>query len=100
MGGWVVARALAAQVEECDILISHGPPLGVLDMTFRGKRVGWKELADRVREIKPRYHLFGHIHEGYGVTQLETTLYGNASACDLRYRPINPPLVFDIEVRT
>ena len=80
--------------------MTHGPPLGHGDRVERGEAVGCADLLEAIRRVKPQLHVFGHIHEGYGVTQLETTLYGNASACDLRYRPINPPLVFDIEVRT
>jgi hypothetical protein len=42
------------------------------------------------------YHIFGHIHEGYGVWTDGTTTYVNASTCTLRYKPDNKPIVFDL----
>ena len=43
-------------------------------------------------------HVFGHIHEGYGVTSDEHTSYINASTCTFSYRPDNPPIVCDLTV--
>jgi hypothetical protein len=48
--------------------------------------------------IHPQYHIFGHIHEGYGVTTDGHTKFINASTCTLRYKPVNPPIVFDIPI--
>ncbi len=79
--------------EDTDVLITHGPPLGHGDLVARGERVGCRDLLERVRRIKPRYHLFGHIHEAYGTTADGTTTYVNASTCDLGYRPIHAPVV-------
>ena len=33
---------------------------------------------------------------GYGVTTDGTTVYINASTCNYNYRPLNPPVVFDL----
>ena len=55
-----------------------------------------EELQSRVR---PRYHVFGHIHEGHGATTDGATTYLNASCCTLSYRPDNPPLVFDLPAK-
>ncbi|MCP4655694.1 MAG: metallophosphoesterase [bacterium] len=79
--------------EDTDVLITHGPPLGHGDLVRRGERVGCQDLLERVRQIKPRYHLFGHIHEAYGTTSDGTTTYVNASICDLAYRPVHSPVV-------
>jgi len=49
--------------------------------------------------VKPELHLFGHIHEGYGVTSEGVTTYANASTCTLEYRPDQAPLVFDLPKR-
>ena len=49
--------------------------------------------------IKPLYHVFGHIHEGYGISYDGTTKYFNASTCTFRYKPTNPPLVFDLPIK-
>lgn len=76
-----------------DVLITHGPPYGVLDRTTRGELVGCEELIDRVRVVKPKLHLFGHIHEGYGSEMRDDTLFINASTCNVRYQPVNAPVV-------
>lgn len=50
-------------------------------------------------QIRPRYHCFGHIHEGHGVTTDGTTTFVNASTCNLQYKPVNEAIVFDVEKR-
>jgi Icc-related predicted phosphoesterase len=82
-----------------DVLITHGPPLGILDeMDEPKQRVGCEELRKAVDRIKPRYHIFGHIHAGYGVEMPEEseTLFVNAAVCNEQYRPINQPIVIDV----
>jgi Icc-related predicted phosphoesterase len=82
--------------EDTEVLITHGPPYGVCDRTLRGELVGCEQLLERVQRVKPKLHLFGHIHEGYGTVQTDETLFVNASTCDVRYRPINQPIVLTI----
>jgi len=52
--------------EDIDILITHGPPKGVLDLTedYDGNvlQVGDSDLLNKVIKLEPTYHLFGHIH--------------------------------------
>jgi Icc-related predicted phosphoesterase len=79
-----------------DVLITHGPPLGHLDLTDNGRSVGCADLLDAVHRVRPRLHVFGHIHEAYGVTAQRGTKFVNACSCDLRYRPINPAVVVDL----
>ena len=52
---------------DTDILVTHGPPLGVGDVVKGGKAVGHEGLRERVEVVRPLLHVFGHIHEGYGV---------------------------------
>ncbi|ETS88197.1 hypothetical protein PFICI_02025 [Pestalotiopsis fici W106-1] len=52
--------------EGTDIVISHGPPLGVLDYTDSRTRAGCPHLFGAVARTRPRLHCFGHIHEGWG----------------------------------
>ncbi|MDP2877640.1 MAG: hypothetical protein Q8O00_15735 [Holophaga sp.] len=47
--------------------------------------------------MKPRLHIFGHIHDGYGFIQKDGTTYVNASVCDEEYKPLNLPLIVEIE---
>ncbi len=81
--------------EETDILVTHGPPAGILDMTVRGIAVGDEDLKKKIAYINPKYHLFGHIHESYGQLQTDGTTYINACNLDVRYQPVNPPVVID-----
>ncbi len=83
--------------EDTDVLITHGPPHGILDRTIRGEHVGCEELLKRVDAVKPKLHLFGHIHEGYGQEHRGDTLFVNASTCDVRYEPVNAPVVLTLE---
>lgn len=78
-----------------DILITHGPPYGILDLTDRGDHAGCVDLLKKVEQIKPNYHIFGHIHEGYGVKKIGKTTFINASVLDGDYMMVNDPIVFD-----
>ena len=52
---------------DTDILITHGPPLGIFDKNINGFECGCGDLLQAVKErVRPRLHIFGHIHEGYG----------------------------------
>lgn len=79
-----------------DILITHSPPSGILDKGFYGSW-GCDDLTAAVQLIKPKYHIFGHTHLGYGTTTIEGITFINASICDGNENPINAPIVFDYE---
>ena len=78
-----------------DVLLTHGPPLGHGDRTTSGHPEGCADLLEAIRRVRPRLHVFGHIHEGYGQTREGDTLCVNASTCTVAYRPTNPPVVVD-----
>lgn len=80
-----------------DVLITHGPPHGILDLVERGGHVGCELLRKRVMEVKPKLHVFGHIHCGYGETDLDGVHFVNASMCTEEYKATNPPVVFDLK---
>lgn len=67
-------------------------------VTQSGEDAGCEELIAAVERIRPAYHVFGHIHEAYGVTTDQTTTFVNASVCTLAYVPSNAPMVFDVTV--
>ena len=62
-----------------DVLVTHGPPFGVLDWTNREEHAGSATLLDRLDEANPRLHVFGHIHEAAGRTEFGGTVFVNAS---------------------
>lgn len=70
-----------------DILITHGPAGGVLDLTQEGNTAGCWLLRNKIAEIKPVLHVCGHIHEARGVfvDPSGPTTYVNASSLDRRY---------------
>ena len=83
--------------DETDLLITHGPPLGYGDRTLGGEHAGCRDFLDAIDRVRPRVHIFGHIHEGAGISSNERTTFINASCCDLAYRPVNPAHVFVYE---
>ena len=82
--------------DNLDILITHGPPINILDLCANGDIVGCQDLLSKIEETKPKYHLFGHIHEGYGIKKNEHTTFINGSVLDENYRLKNEPIVFQI----
>ncbi len=66
--------------EDTDVLVTHGPPLGFGDRTRREQRVGCEDLLRRVRVVRPKLHLFGHIHEDPGVWQDAGTAFANVTS--------------------
>ena len=54
------------EIPQVDILLTHCPPFRILDKTDANINVGSEALRKKVFEIKPKFHLFGHIHESKG----------------------------------
>ncbi len=82
---------------DTDVLITHGPPHGVLDTVHAGSdSLGCEDLARAVAEIRPLLLVFGHIHGGYGVHRSDGTAFVNASVVDEQYRLVNAPVCIDL----
>ena len=81
---------------DTEILVTHGPPYGILDMAGGCLPAGCRLLLERVKEIKPVLHVFGHLHEARGIHDDGDTVFVNASSLDLRYQPYPDP-VFKLE---
>jgi Icc-related predicted phosphoesterase len=60
-----------------DVLLSHHPPMGVLDLTVVGVRAGLDSVRRLVEELRPALHMFGHIHESPGYESQGGTLFVN-----------------------
>lgn len=80
-----------------NVLVIHGPPLGILDETELGDNVGCGHQRVAIRQRQIDYHLFGHIHEAAGSMRYRGTTFVNA--CTLERRGARPPIVLDIEPR-
>ncbi len=103
-GGWWFSKSRGANIKEvwdkipvCDVLITHGPPYGILDEAdiFSG-HLGDADLLEAVLRAKPKIHCFGHIHGGHGVKEFNGTTFINAASCNEMYRPVNLPIEIEI----
>ena len=63
---------------------------------MEGEKVGCRDLLDRVKQIKPKIHAFGHIHEDYGVVEKDGTIFVNACNVNRNYQMVNPPIVVEL----
>lgn len=79
-----------------DIVVTHGPAYNILDKTFSGQNVGCQDLLGKIIEVKPKVHICGHIHEGYGAITIDETRFINASVLNERYIMKNKPIVFEL----
>ena len=83
--------------DNTDILVTHGPAWGFLDDVEgrRGDHLGCELLAERIKAIKPKIHVCGHIHSGYGHYYDGHTHYFNASVLNERYNYAHEPWHFE-----
>lgn len=83
--------------KQTDILITHGPPYGILDyIPSQRKRVGCEQLTNRIRSSNIKLHFFGHIHESYGkIVDHENRMFVNSSILNEFYDVINKPIIID-----
>lgn len=99
--GEEIAKKWALIPENTNVLITHGPPFGILDEAPRGvmqtEHVGCEELTKRIGDLPNlKAHVFGHIHHSYGTKQVGPCLFVNASSCTEEYKPTNAPIVFEV----
>jgi len=89
--------------EDTDILITHGPPQGHLDASgspYNEPNLGCELLRVRVDEIKPKIHIFGHIHGSSGYKEHNGTHFINASVLNEQYEVVNDGITVDWDPET
>ena len=87
--------------DDVDILITHGPAFGKLDyVPYDGLNVGCEELLKRIEEVKPKIHLSGHIHSGWGYVFNGETHFFNAAILNDRYEFRNKPITIEWDSET
>ena len=107
---------------DIDLLVTHGPPLGIRDSSVlvpdprsraartasaastwtcgMGTHFGSRHLARYLNHCpRLKTHVFGHVHEGYGMEQRGEILFANACTCDRMYKSVNPALVIEVDGR-
>lgn len=88
---------------DVDILVTHGPPQGHLDISgppYNEGDLGCELLRVRVDQINPKIHVFGHIHGSSGYKYHNGTHFINASVLNERYELVNKPLTADWNPQT
>lgn len=95
-GGWAFNLHVGYLTEkwskipgDTDVLLTHGPPWEILDVNSHGENCGCLELSRELERIRPRVHVFGHIHEAAGQKKIGDTIYVNASYCGIPYYDVN-----------
>lgn len=103
--GEALAKKWALIPDDTNVLVTHGPPYGILDLVEdigrnkgRNLHQGCEELTKRVLELKQlKVHIFGHLHLNGGKTEVSNNVtFANAAICTEKYEPINPPIVIEI----
>jgi len=87
-----LAEKWALIPHDVDILITHGPPHGILDA-----KLGSKSLRRIMGRVKPKLWVCGHIHEGFGEIKDESLKgvsyhFVNCSHVNEYYEPVNKPI--------
>lgn len=101
--------------EGTDIVVTHGPPQGILDHTesgsatsFNGENLnvvscGDRSLLNHIKRVNPQLHVFGHIHDedrckNAGITQIQglRTKFVNASVLNLDYKISNNGFIIEL----
>lgn len=79
---------------DTDILVTHAPPFEILDKNQKNVHAGCEYLRHRVNVVKPKYHFFGHIHDGHGTDELNGTQFFNVAYLNKHSQRV---IVVDIE---
>lgn len=79
-----------------DVLVTHGPALGILDKNKRGQECGCYDLGRYISKLKPKVHISGHIHSGRGQKTVGKTLYVNCSILDDDYDYVYEPYLIEV----
>lgn len=87
--------------DDTNVLITHGPPYGTLDLIHTGglsiENVGCEALTDRIKSLQQlQLHIFGHIHDCHGYLVKDNVAYVNAAFLNDNYAPAYPPIVIEL----
>jgi predicted phosphohydrolase len=81
--------------DDADVVITHEPPVMILDESS-GTHWGNSPLRNRIFEVKPHYHLFGHAHNSYGTFKQDGIVFANASLLDDKLQMTRKPKLFEL----
>lgn len=78
-----------------DVLITHSPAYGILDLAD-DINYGSEELLQSLARINLRLHMFGHIHRQHGITTMGTTKFSNGAIMDMHFSTLNLPNIIKL----
>lgn len=84
------SRNIANIPADTDVLITHSPAYGILDFDDN-INYGDEQLLTKVMNVKPRLHLFGHIHSQHGITTEHGITFSNGAIINADYNNFNTP---------
>lgn len=93
------ARYYAEIPDDTDVLITHSPAYGILDLDDSEKEFihyGSDDLLKRLPEIHPLAHLFGHVHRQHGITEQNGIVFSNGAIMNDDYTNFNTPNIIEI----
>lgn len=67
---------------KCDVMVTHEPPAGTLDVASSGQHIGSRAVLDLVTRLRPRVLACGHVHESPGLARLGDTVVVNCTMGD------------------
>lgn len=101
-----IARHWAKIPDDTQVLVTHGPPLGILDIVKDNPynlsngpdHLGCYDLLKRINDLKDlKLHVFGHIHDSNGQHRTpDGKLFINAAICSEDYLPIQPVQICEL----
>lgn len=84
--------------QHTDVLITHGPPFGILDRApDHTVHAGCPELLKAVKRVKPRLHVFGHVHGAFGIQEVDGVTFVNAALLGPDGELERNPVVLDMK---
>lgn len=84
---------------DTDIIVTHGPPYMKWDYVHHDDiYVGCIDLEVKVKKVKPKLHIFGHIHQNWGIVEENDTIFCNAAVLNHNYFLTNQPHLIKLEV--
>jgi Icc-related predicted phosphoesterase len=91
-----LAKIYSKIPENTNILLTHTPPFGIMDKTISGNFAGSESLLKRIDELSNlKHHIFGHIHENFGIEKIGNINFINASILDEKYKFKRMPIIFE-----
>lgn len=95
------------------VLVTHTPPMGILDGVWNTRweydketkrqemhryqeHVGCADMLLAVQRVKPKLHIFGHVHSAYGRVDGPETTFVNCALANEKYHLVHQPVVIDL----